>query len=394
MNFNIRYNGKEPTSVTAVIGNKVYSADKTHPNWAGVLAAVRSNSDAAFVGAVNIRKAVANYVKGKVRIEGNEVYFGTLQIGGIVVDRLLNFIGDQLPPEPILRFIENLYANPSQRAVTELYTFLEHKNMPTTPEGNFLAYKGLQPNFYSITSGKLTLLQGKTDKAGHIFNGIGETIECVRNQVDDNKDIGCSRGIHAGSLEYATSFAGGGKVVIVEINPKDVVSIPTDCNCQKLRTCKYKVVGEYVAPLNDTFNNQYSDVDTTPENGSDEDTDDDEYECGYSHGYEIGEADKTANKAFDLTYEDGFVVSSDAWENGYTEGFNDTADAGGSVLVNRQTPDFLKGYGRGYDKGINDKANHKVNWLVSADHIEPSCDFHAGYDEGYDAGFSGMASVY
>ena len=279
MNFNIRYNGKEPTSVTAVIGNKVYSADKTHPNWAGVLAAVRSNSDAAFVGAVNIRKAVANYVKGKVRIEGNEVYFGTLQIGGIVVDRLLNFIGDQLPPEPILRFIENLYANPSQRAVTELYTFLEHKNMPTTPEGNFLAYKGLQPNFYSITSGKLTLLQGKTDKAGHIFNGIGETIECVRNQVDDNKDIGCSRGIHAGSLEYATSFAGGGKVVIVEINPKDVVSIPTDCNCQKLRTCKYKVVGEYVAPLNDTFNNQYSDVDTTPENGSDEDTDDDEYEC-------------------------------------------------------------------------------------------------------------------
>jgi hypothetical protein len=35
----------------------------------------------------------------------------------------------------------------------------------------------------------------------------------------------------------------------VEINPADVVSIPTDCNFQKLRTCKYKVVAEHELPL-------------------------------------------------------------------------------------------------------------------------------------------------
>jgi len=38
---------------------------------------------------------------------------------------------------------------------------------------------------------------------------------------------------------------------VVEINPADVVSIPTDCECQKLRTCKYKVVSEYEVPLED-----------------------------------------------------------------------------------------------------------------------------------------------
>jgi hypothetical protein len=39
--------------------------------------------------------------------------------------------------------------------------------------------------------------------------------------------------------------------MLVEINPSDVVSIPTDCEFQKLRTCKYKVVGEYEIDLTD-----------------------------------------------------------------------------------------------------------------------------------------------
>jgi hypothetical protein len=46
--------------------------------------------------------------------------------------------------------------------------------------------------------------------------------------------------VHAGSLSYATGF--GPTHVIVKIDPADVVSIPTDCSCQKLRTCAYEVV--------------------------------------------------------------------------------------------------------------------------------------------------------
>jgi len=72
----------------------------------------------------------------------------------------------------------------------------------------------------------------------------------ARNKVDDDKNIGCSYGFHAGTLEYATGFAcSNDKLVLVEIDPADVVSIPTDCNFQKLRTCRYKVVAEYERPL-------------------------------------------------------------------------------------------------------------------------------------------------
>jgi hypothetical protein len=45
------------------------------------------------------------------------------------------------------------------------------------------------------------------------------------------------------------SLESGDRIVIVKINPKDVVSVPSDCNYEKLRTCRYEVVGEYEGEL-------------------------------------------------------------------------------------------------------------------------------------------------
>ena len=61
-----------------------------------------------------------------------------------VVGRILDFMREGLPYKPLTRFVEKLMENPSRRAVNELYAFLEHKNMPLTPDGNFLAYKGVR----------------------------------------------------------------------------------------------------------------------------------------------------------------------------------------------------------------------------------------------------------
>jgi hypothetical protein len=64
-----------------------------------------------------------------------------------------------------------------------------------------------------------------------------------RHEVDDNKDRTCSSGLHFCSKDYLNSF-GGERVVIVKINPRDVVSIPSDYNDTKGRACRYEVVGE------------------------------------------------------------------------------------------------------------------------------------------------------
>ena len=142
--------------------------------------------------------------------------------------------------------------------------------MPLTPDGNFLAYKGVTNDF--------------TDRwSGQFDNSVGQTLEMARNGVNDDANVGCSAGFHAGSYEYAKGYAsGGGHLMVVEIDPSDVVSVPHDCDCQKLRTSKYKVVGHYEtidAPPLPEYDELASYVDW-------DEGITDEYDEGYTAGYE------------------------------------------------------------------------------------------------------------
>ena len=52
-------------------------------------------------------------------------------------------------------------------------------------------------------------------------------------------------GLHVGSYDYANGWAGqDGRLLMVEFDPQDAVSVPTDSNFQKLRVSKYKVVAD------------------------------------------------------------------------------------------------------------------------------------------------------
>ena len=63
--------------------------------------------------------------------------------------------------------------------------------------------------------------------------------------MDDNRDNHCSHGLHIGSFDYAEGWSGcDGKLLLVEFDPQDAVSVPTDCSFQKLRVAKYKVVAD------------------------------------------------------------------------------------------------------------------------------------------------------
>lgn len=198
-----------------------------------------------------IKSYVVNFDGISVDNATGEVLWNGEPIHHVVMDRISTFALNGLDYQPLCKFFTKLMNNPSARAVRELYTFLEHQNLPITDNGNFLAYKGIMSDWYSVTGGKTNiLLQGSVREDGRIYNGVGEVIEFPRNEVDDDKDVGCSYGLHAGTYEYASGFARG-RMVLVEINPADVISIPTDCSFQKLRTCKYKVVDSFDAPLNE-----------------------------------------------------------------------------------------------------------------------------------------------
>ena len=109
-----------------------------------------------------------------------------------------------------------------------------------------LGYKGVQQDFWSNTGNADTIVvQGQTNDRHQIYNGVGETIEIQRRSCDDNKDNHCSHGLHIGSYDYANNWAGSqGRLLLVEFDPQDAVSVPTDCEFQKLRVSKYKVVAD------------------------------------------------------------------------------------------------------------------------------------------------------
>lgn len=201
-----------------------------------------------------------------VEVKDGQVYVNGDTIHEVDARRILGFLAEGADCVPIFKFITRLQNNPSKRAVDELYKFLEHKNLPLTNSGTFLAYKAVREDY--------------TDKhTGKFFNGVGEVLEMPRNKVDDNKEVGCSYGFHAGTLKYASDFMGGyGHLMVVEIDPADVVSIPTDCEFQKLRTCKYKVVYEYEGAL-DEFKVYQSNFQTDYDDDVDRAWDDDDNVC-------------------------------------------------------------------------------------------------------------------
>jgi hypothetical protein len=143
------------------------------------------------------------------------------------------FFREGIPMEHYCKFLDNLMANPSMTSRKELYLFLEAADLPITQDGCFLAYKAVRHDFLDKHSGTFS-------------NKPGVTFSMPRAEVDDNRDVTCSYGFHAAAYEYARGFLGstGDKMVAVKINPADVVSVPSDYNNQKLRTCKYTVMFE------------------------------------------------------------------------------------------------------------------------------------------------------
>jgi hypothetical protein len=134
---------------------------------------------------------------------------------------------------PLIPFIDKLMQNPSNRAVQQLYPFLEKGNIALAPNGNFVAFKAIRANWTDIHSGTFD-------------NSIGQEVWVNRNEVDEDPDVTCSHGLHVCSYDYLPHFAhADGHVIIVEVNPADVVAIPRDYNDTKMRVCRYVVVDEY-----------------------------------------------------------------------------------------------------------------------------------------------------
>jgi len=236
-----------------------------------------------------------------VSIQGETLYWKGKELNTGLSVRMIQMLQEGFPIEPMVNFMENLYQNPSKRAVTELYGFLEKCNLPITPDGHFLAYKKVRADYTDVHSGTMD-------------NSVGQIVEMERHDVDDNKDNTCSTGLHFCSQSYLNSF-GGERTVIVKINPRDVVSIPSDYNDAKGRACRYEVIGEMEVEADKAFTRPVQTQANRPMK-----TGTSAFYKGYSAGWQgnINASREYYGKEY-TDYTEGYEKGSDDRENGGQE---------------------------------------------------------------------------
>ena len=218
------------SQVTVVINSKPHVVSKSHPMYQRVVDAIKANDWETVDSIIDPKKVVLDYGNGNISVQGDTMYWKGEEFHNSLATRMIRMLQDGFDVTPMVNFMENLMQNPSKRAVTELYGFLEKNSLPITPDGSFLAYKKIRQDYKDVHSGNMD-------------NSVGKVVEMERNKVDDDQNRTCSTGLHFCSRDYLNHF-GGERIVIVKINPRDVVSIPNDYNDSKGRACRYEVVDE------------------------------------------------------------------------------------------------------------------------------------------------------
>jgi hypothetical protein len=149
------------------------------------------------------------------------------------------------------------------------YKGVKKQQAPTDPD---LGYTNEVNEYLSIFTGN-AIVDGER-VSGHVPNKIGSLVEMPRNEVTFDPAVGCSYGLHVGTWDYANNFGRGG-VLEVHVNPRDVVSVPTDSSWAKMRVCRYRVVGVTEVPYQSALADDWQDDNYYKE-------EDDEYcpDCG------------------------------------------------------------------------------------------------------------------
>lgn len=215
-------------SVVLNFEGQTHTIPNTDKRYARVIQAIKAGQLDAIPELVDITRSLEGMVEG-MELRDGLLYDNGEALPAQLSDRILRFRDEGLTFAPLFKFWANLKQNPSFNSRLALYKFLEHNGHPLTEEGEFIAYRGVTEDF--------------KDKHTKTFdNAPGAVCEMPREKVDDNPNNTCSHGLHVACFEYAKSF--GEKLVEVKVNPKDVVTVPTDYNGTKMRVCRFEVVQE------------------------------------------------------------------------------------------------------------------------------------------------------
>lgn len=248
------HNGKE--QVVALVNGELLSAGADHPDYDAILNALeRGADDGILVDLFRPGSAVDRRfreVTSRVRVSGQKIYLDGEPVDNALVRTAVEVMRNDGDFAPLLRFYERVAANPQEHTRSQLFTWLAKHDFAISEDGFIIAYKGVDLDratgqFLSRHEGRNTVYVDGVPHTGRIPNNIGSVVEMPRGEVLHDPRQGCAVGLHAGDWSYASDWAS--ETVAVLLDPSDVVSVPTDSDFRKVRTCRYRVLGLVSEPL-------------------------------------------------------------------------------------------------------------------------------------------------
>lgn len=225
---------KSPKKATYVLTDNVvsffnpkdgcgYAASKANPMFSDLLKALDDNNLDKAVKLVSIANEVEVVSAGLIKNDGGILKHKNEELNETVTDYLVRNMGrNDGVIQAVINFMAKCNKNPSRASVDAMWRFVRKNGLILFPDGDLLCYRYCSDDFKDLHSGKFD-------------NSIGKICKMPREEVDDNNNIHCSKGLHAQSYHNVMNSS---TVIEVKVSPENVVSIPVGEDW-KMRCCEF-----------------------------------------------------------------------------------------------------------------------------------------------------------
>jgi len=237
--------------ISAYVNGQMKVVAPDHPKYEDILLALDKQDSDKFLRLADVSSAVNDYLSpsGKLAVKNGQVLYQGVSIEFAFTTRLLEMMAKSLPYLPYVRYIERTMRNPRPRCVASLDLLINRADakypLPLLPDGRFLAYKRVRPDYLDHYGATVLYEPLEVKYKDHPLVGDlnwlhaqeGNRVGMPIWETDDNFQLACSAGFHAGLYEYVETFhKDDGPILAVAICPSQVISVPQDASAFKFRT--------------------------------------------------------------------------------------------------------------------------------------------------------------
>lgn len=240
----------------------VFVADSSHPHFDAILHGLEWG-DPAVWDLFSVGGGIAsrfNTITDRVSWDGRNILWDGDPVHSVLANQLERAIEHGNPDNyvALAKFWEKLESNPTDHSRNQAYDWLSSHKFQITPEGDVVGYKAVindgngryRSKWASKVAGKPSAyVNGEpVPELSQVPQSIGDIVTMPRSEVVHDPRQSCERGLHVATRSYlGGGHAYGGNLLEVHVNPRDIVSVPTDGYGGKVRVCRYYVARAAIA---------------------------------------------------------------------------------------------------------------------------------------------------